>query len=488
MKTKTTLLISFILIQSITKTIAQTDIDALRYSGSSTTGTARFTAMSGAFGALGGDITGLSYNPAGIAIFRSSEFTFTPSIYSSTTTSHFLGSDFEERKYNFNIGNIGLIYTNKISNNEDKPGWKSWNFGIGYNRLDNFHNRSFYEGINAGNSLLNHFAEQANGKIPDNLDPFFELQAYNTYLINPDVANHYQSAIPAGKEIQRRSFESRGAIGETVFTFGANYSNKFFLGGTLGLKSLRYIESITYEELDPDTQIAYFNHFKLQQDLTTRGTGVDLKFGIIFKPNDMFRMGVAIHTPTWFELHDEYNNKINSILDTGSVTSFSDEANGTFDYSLTTPFKALGSIAIIFGKAGLLSADYEFSDFGESRFNVSGTSFADVNNYIRKKYTGVHTFRIGTEWIYQNLSFRGGVSMTSSPLAEKYKTGISDFSRKGISGGIGYRENGLFFDLGYAYTLSDEYFQPYTLNAEAVPGVKSRVINHNFTATIGVKF
>ncbi len=485
---KTKLLLPFLLVLSVTLTNAQTDVDALRYSGSSITGTARFTAMSGAFGALGGDITGLSYNPAGIGIFRSSEFTFTPSIYSSTTTSNFLGGEFEERKYNFNIGNIGLIYTNTISKNVDKPGWKSWNFGIGYNRLDNFHNRSFYEGINSGNSLLDHFAEQANGTNPDNLDPFFELQAYNTYLINPDLGNHYLGVIPSGGEIQRRSFESRGAIGETVFTFGGNYSNKFYLGGTLGLKSLRYIESTTYEELDPDTQISYFNRFKQQMDLTTRGTGVDLKFGIIFKPNDIFRMGVAIHTPTWYELHDEYNNKLISTLDTGSVTSFTDEANGTFDYNLTTPFKAIGSLAIIFGKMGLVSADYEFSDYGESRFNESGTSFADVNNYIRKKYTGVHTFRVGTEWIYQNLSFRGGASMTSSPLVDRYRTGSSDFSRKGISGGIGYRENGLFFDLGYAYTLSDEYFQPYTLNNEAVPGVKSRVIDHNFTVTIGVKF
>lgn len=467
---------------------AQTDADALRYSGESITGTARFTAMSGAFGALGGDFTSLSFNPAGIGIYRSSEFTFTPSIYSSSSTSNFLGGSFEERKYNFNFGNIGLIYTHKNTKNEQSPGWKSWNFGIGYNRLANFHSRSFYEGTNLGNSMLDHFAQEANGSEPSFLDPFFEQQAYNDSLINQDGFNNYTSVIPAGNVVQRRSMESRGAIGETVFTFGGNYSNKIFIGGTLGIKSLRYVETSTYEELDPDTQIASFKSFKFQQDLTTRGAGVDLKFGMIYRANDIFRLGIAIHTPTWYSLHDEYNNRMSSKFDSGITTSYSDEAEGTFDYEYTSPFKVIGSVAFVFGKYGLLSADYQFSDYGDSRFNESSSSFADVNNFIRRKYIEVHTLKLGTEWIYENMSFRGGFSMSTSPLNESYKTGNSDFSRKSITGGLGFREKDIFFDLGYAYTLSDEFFQPYTLNDEDVPGSKTRYVSSNFTATIGVKF
>lgn len=487
MKTKS--LLNIFIILFILNSNAQTDVDALRYSGGSITGTARYSAMAGAFGALGGDFTTLSYNPAGIAIYRSSELTFTPSIYVGSNSSSFLGQTTKENKYNFNIGNFGLIFTNKISKDEISPGWKSWNFGIGYNRLNNFHSRSFYEGNNISNSLLDNFAENANGITPDNLDPFFESLAYNTYLINPDPLNYYTGVIPDGQENQRKTTETQGGIGETVFTFGGNYSNKLYFGGTFGFKNLRYVEYSNYEELDPDSLIPYFNRLNFQQNITTRGSGFDMKFGMIYRVNDLLRLGIAFETPTWYSMHDEYKNSMISYLDTGAAKFYTSESpDGSYDYDLTTPFKAMGSMAFVFGTHGLISADYEFTDFSEARFNTRGSSFSDVNNYIRGKYSETHTVRIGTEWLYENISFRGGLSFVTSPLNEIYKIESSDFSKKSFSGGIGFRENNLFIDLGYVYTLSDQFYQPYTLNAEIVPGVKSRIVTNNFIVTLGVKF
>ena len=489
MKTKTQSLVSILIVFTILDLNAQTDVDAFRYSDGSITGTARYSAMSGAFGALGGDFTTLSYNPAGIAIYRTSEFSFTPSIYAGSNTSNFLGQSNKEIKYNFNIGNTGLIFTRKLSNDENSPGWKSWNFGIGYNRLNNFHNRSFYEGVNPSNSLLDHFAETATGTIPDNLDDYYESLAYNAYLINPDASNNYNGVIPAGQEIQRKTTETRGTIGETVFTFGGIYSNKFYFGGTLGFKNLRYVDYTSYEEQDPDTLIPYFNRFNFQQDLTTTGSGFDMKFGMIYKANDIVRLGMAFETPTWYTMHDEYKNSMIGYLDTGVAKFYSAESpDGSFDYDLNTPFKAMGSIAIIFGASGLLSADYEFSDYSDARFSATGSSFSSVNSSITRKYSEIHSLRIGTEWLYENISFRGGAAFSSSPLNEIYKAGSSDFSKKSFSGGIGFRENNVFLDFGYVYTMSDQFYQPYTLSFEKVPGVKSRVIGNNFLMTLKVKF
>jgi hypothetical protein len=485
MKSQPKILLSILFVHFILSGNAQTNVDALRFSGNSITGTARFSAMSGAFGALGGDFSSLSYNPAGIAIFRKSEFTFTPSIYVGSTSSTFLGKEFDERKYNFNFGNIGLIYTRLLSENTTSSGWKSWNFGIGYNRLNNFHNRSYYEGTNMDNSFLDDFAENATGTNPDDLNPFYESLAYNAWLINPDSNNVYTSVIPAGNVNQQRISETKGSIGETVFTFGANYSNKFYFGATLGFKSLRYVQSTTYEESDPDTQIMNFKNFQFQEDLTTRGTGFDFKVGMIYRANDMVRLGIAFTTPTWYTMHDEYNTRLSSNIDTAS---YNFEADGVNDYELTTPFKAMGSIAFIFGTYGLFSADYEFSDYGESRFSQSGYSFSDENNIIRDKYIEVHTLRAGTEWLYENLSMRLGFALSTTPLNTQYKVGSTDFSQKSFSGGIGFRENDLFFDLGYVYTMRDEFFQPYRLNSEEVPGVKNSIVTNNFVITMGVKF
>ena len=71
---------------------AQTAVDALRYSRTIAGGTARYMALNGAFGAVGGDFTVLSTNPAGIGIYRSSEFTITPSIFTGGTQSTFMGN------------------------------------------------------------------------------------------------------------------------------------------------------------------------------------------------------------------------------------------------------------------------------------------------------------------------------------------------------------------------------------------------------------
>jgi len=59
----------------------QGEVEANMISRGDLYGTARGLAMGGAFGALGGDQTGVAINPAGIAVYRSSEVagTFTTS-------------------------------------------------------------------------------------------------------------------------------------------------------------------------------------------------------------------------------------------------------------------------------------------------------------------------------------------------------------------------------------------------------------------------
>ncbi len=166
---------------------AQTDLDAFRYSQYSLTGTARFTSMGGAFTAVGGDFSSLSQNPAGMAIYRRSELTFTPSIYAGKTSSTFLGNTADDSRYNFNIANVGFVFTQPLTKNDEGEGWKSWNFGIGLNRINNFHSRSFYEGFNLDNSFTDYLAQQAQGVGYENLDGYYEYLGYYTYLINPDA-------------------------------------------------------------------------------------------------------------------------------------------------------------------------------------------------------------------------------------------------------------------------------------------------------------
>ena len=129
---------------------AQNDIDAMRYSQITFGGTARFASMAGSMGALGGDISTLSFNPAGIAIYRKGELSITPSVFSQSTSSTFNGTNASDRKLNFNFGNIGLVTTINLTGKNNTTGWESINFGFGYNRKNNFHNRISIK----GNELL----------------------------------------------------------------------------------------------------------------------------------------------------------------------------------------------------------------------------------------------------------------------------------------------------------------------------------------------
>jgi hypothetical protein len=485
MKTKKNLVTTFLSLVAMFSN-AQTDVDAFRYSGESITGTARFTSMAGAFGALGGDFTSLSHNPAGIAIYRTSEFTFSPSMYFNSSNSVFNNSQYHSDKSNFNIGNAGLVFTHIISNNPTSDGWKSWNFGVGYNRLDNYHSRSGYEGVNQSSSMLDNFAETANGQNYDQLDPYYEYLAYATYLINPDSMNQYKSVVAAGNVIQHRNDEAYGANGETVFSFGGNYSNKLYLGATMGLQFLRYEYTSFYEEKD-NNPLDTLNYWNMVENLETHGSGINFKFGMIYKPIDALRIGAAIHSPTWFVLHDDFSNNMTSKFDAG-FNEHSDSPFGEYDYDYTKPFKAIGSLAYVFGKQGLISADYQYTDYGDAHFDSPGESFNGVNNTIQRKYNGVHTIRAGGELILQDVTFRGGFSMSTSPLNDAYRAGSSDFSKRSYSGGIGFRPGKLFFDIGYIYTVSDQYFQPYSLETIDVPGAKSKVVSSNVVATFGIKF
>lgn len=469
---------------------AQTDADAFRYSGTSITGTARYTAMSGAFGALGGEFSGLSTNPAGIGIYRSSEVTFTPSIYAANTKSTFFGNQISENKFNFNFGNAGIVLTNKLRKDEGSEGWKSWSFGFGYNRQDNYHSRINFEGKNPDNSMLDYFAENAGNLDYSSLNSFYEYLAYYTYLINPDndtATTQYSPAISEYGQTQRYSKEGRGSKGETVFTFGGNYNNKLYIGATLGINSISYSEESTYEEITNSNVIDSLKSYEFKQNLTTDGAGVNFKFGLIYRPADFFRFGMAIHTPTWYTMHDDYKNFMTSKFVNGQSYT-AESADGSFDYEMTTPFKAIGSFGFIFENMGILGIDYEMNDYSSTRFNSTNYSFFDENKLVQAKYDVTHTIRVGTEWKYLNLSFRGGVNYTTSPVKSTYTFSGSDYSKIGYSGGIGMKEKNFFLDLGYLYSQSNQYFQPYSLINESVEGVKNDVTTHNFTITCGFKF
>ena len=490
---------------------AQNEMDALRYSMIQNGGTARFTSMGGAFGALGGDFSVLSLNPAGLGIYRSSEITITPSIGYQSIESSLFGNTDEDLKYNFNLNNIGVVFAIPVGSQTDAGGWKFVNLGFGLNRHNNFNSRWAIEGFNTNNSLMTSFLEQAMQEAGidnpsdfpsgfnwyENLEPFTTRLAWETLLLDTldgsiiiDMAN---DKFDEGKGIlQRQTMNTSGSIRELVISIGANYSDIIYLGATIGLPTVSYEQSSTFFEADISekgqlapyfNELTYRNRFKT----TSTSTGFNIKMGGIVRLGSVVRLGAAIHTPSFFKLEDIYNADMTSNLrfDNQNYEYFSEpEKEGKTKYEINTPLKMIGSLGLVLGTTGLFSVDYEYIDYTKARLRSDDYMFSTENNMIRNTLAAQHSIRAGGEFKLNPLVLRAGYAYYSSPFA----TG-NDGKRNVLSAGFGIRGNSYTLDFAYAYSIYSEDYALYVLeNAARSPIVQRDYSASTFMLTLGWRF
>ena len=474
-----------LLIAFSTCSMAQSEVDALRYSRLNNLGSARFVALGGAFGALGADFSTLSYNPAGIGLYKSSEISITPSLAIGKTEATFNGSFRDDLKYTFNLGSVGIVMaTNPVSRNQQSM-WKNVQFGFGVNRMANFNNRVMIEGDNNESSFLTPYRDAAQGIAPQDLGAYNTGLAYDAdllFLQTGDSANwNYRIDLPNGGVNQRKSVETKGSLNEMVFTLGANYGDKLYLGATVGVPYIRYTETSTFTETDEEENSDYLKSYTRTDNLETSGTGINFKFGLIFRATDFLRIGGAIHTPTFYTgMADNWDASIKSYFDDGSgLTARSPE--GFYEYELTTPMRAIGSVGFIIGKAGLISADYEYVDYASARLRAVDYDFNSENEAIRDNYLVAHNLRFGTEWRYGSLNFRGGYNISANP----YRYG-TDATNSSFSLGLGIREKNFFIDMAWVHSNMDDEYHLYS--SDYVAPAMTKIINDSFLMTIGIKY
>lgn len=462
---------------------AQNEIDALRYSQQLYGGTARFSSMAGAFGALGGDFSVLSTNPAGIAIYRKSEFAFTPGFFVRGTTSDFKGNSLYDYKTNVNFSNAGIVLA--YYEPETKHQWKGIMFGFGYNRLNNFSNRISMTGKNSNNSLLDIYLSDAVNVAGDTsaMDPFGTQLALSTLAIWRDSAgNFYHHLQGIYGEEQGKQITSSGSMGETVFTLGGNYDDKLYLGMTVGIPHIRYSEQSNYEEI-ADSAYNGFKSFTLNQDLKTTGVGFNIKFGMIYKPSDWVRVGGAFHSPSYFQMHDDWSSDMTAYFANPNESFTAQSPSGLYDYSLVTPMRAIGGLGFVIQKIGLVGIEYEYVDYPSAALSSSNYKYGDENKAIREKYVEGNNLKFGTEWRLAPMSIRAGAAYYGSPF--KQGTG-NDGSRMDYSAGIGFRDENFFLD--FAYVLSQTTDNYYFYDASITSPSRNEMRSSSVLMTLGFKF
>lgn len=472
--------------------------DALRYSEMETQGTARYTAMGGSFGALGGEASALGKNPAGIGIYRSSEFTFSAGFNAIDSDSKYRGEIRNDGGLNFNLPNISYIGNYK----GDANGWKNYSFGLTYNRITTFNNQSRLAGNSNNSTIIDDYLQVLNNDNPSTDDvanyvyPFGASEAYNVFMINADPTGErsyttYSEALYGINPIstrQERSSRVKGNQSETAFTFGGNYQDRWFVGGSMGFQRVRYDREVSYKEeytyVDTiNTANFYPSEFTENFDQLVLGTGVNFKFGIIYRLNEAIRLGAAVHSPTFLGLSEEFTFESTSTAVNGVVEE-SGESFTDFDYQIRTPARFIGSLGYVFLQKASINFEYEYVDYSSAKLNDSQNSpfdFSPENEEIKNTLTSTHNIRFGAEVKEGPFVFRGGVRYDDNPYASSVALNPNE-DRITYSLGTGFRSKNYNFDIAYSTFKVNSIDQLYATNPEAAR-IEER--EHNLVFTLG---
>lgn len=426
-------------------------------------GTARFMAMSGAFGALGGDVSSMNINPAGLSVFNYSMFTGTFNSKSQDIVTSFGDAAFNDRRTlianneTLNLSQAGavLVFDSAFS--------KYWSkFAIGFNyRITKDFSSSFSAG---GNEAVTRFDSNPR----DN-------NVYN-FTDGQFLDNTYD-----------------GEISELNFAFSAVHQQKLHIGLSLNFYELNFSQQSVLTELNSDVNFNILD-VELFQDNITTGTGFSANAGFIYKLNQAFRFGVSYQTPTWYtEIFQDSNYNQDSNLDIGETTFFPENGSSfsefndfqLISYRLRTPSKLTGSAAFIFGRNGLLSLDYVNKNYNGIR--LSNGVFTEENQFYQQNLRNTHSYNIGTEWRFNNFSIRGGYNYEQSPFINtslNNNTIVNSSDIEGYSLGAGYNFGNIKVDFAFNdsnNTAGYNFYPGLNVNPASL-----NIDNRVFTATVSL--
>ena len=496
-------------------------------------GTSRSMAMAGAFTSLGGDMAAMGINPAGLGMYRSNDFSFTPLV--GVVNAENSAADWGENQQNrFAVGNLGAVLNLYESSS---TGLVSVSFGLGYNRVADLNYRYGYTSqsrpsVAPCRSIADAFALQMtqSGLIPDQTgglnydyrDAYYwgGILAYNGYLLDAgedEYGTYYTSADRLGANAgvgHTVNMQSRGSIGEYDISFGLNYDNKLYLGFTWGIQSVRWKRQMYYgEDYIYDSAPVYSDGGTLEtpaqwmdynQAVEVRGTGMNVKLGLIYRPWEALRLGVALHTPTHYTLERSYQaymaTNFNGIGDT--TPALDDVGMNTWDF--WSPTRLMFGASYAFGRFAVLSVDYERDWYNGMRASNLPAGFdltkEDYRYEFKNNYKGSNTLRVGVEIKpLPQMALRAGYGIADGALRNDqtlYYNTPTTYRTTCYSAGLGYAIGAVTLDLAYQRieNLQTAYMLYYAMDAQtgvfdtASPYYRTDFKRNYFTLTFGYRF
>ncbi|MFD1016648.1 OmpP1/FadL family transporter [Winogradskyella rapida] len=486
--------------------VAQDVTDAVRYSMDNIQGTARFRAMSGAFGALGGDLSSININPASSAVFTSSKASVSLGAFSKQQDVGYYNGLTSSSDTNLDLNQLGAAFVFKNTNPDS--GWKKFSLGFAYDRSADYDNDWVAQGVNPDQTIGDFFLNNAQGLRLDEIsafpgesftDAYAEIGSifgtrnqqaflgYEGYIIDPveDTDNNtaYESNISGGDYNQRYMYASSGYNGKLGFNFATSYNNRVFLGLNLNSHFINYERSTFLSESNSNTS-ASVRQVNFENNLLTTGSGFSFQLGGIAKITEAFRVGLAYNSPTWYRISDETTQYLattrveegasfNQVVSPNIVNIYE-------EYKLQTPGKVTGSLAYVFGKTGLISFDYAVKDYSNAKFKPSSdVLFSSLNTEINNTLDSSVSYNLGGEYRYGALSFRAGYHFEESPYKNDNFYGDLD----GYSLGLGYNFGNFNLDIAFSQSERDYNYQLYSTGLTDAAQIASK--NSDFILTLG---
>ncbi|QNK79002.1 outer membrane protein transport protein [Winogradskyella sp. PAMC22761] len=493
--------------------IAQDITDAVRYSMDEIQGTARFRAMGGAFGALGGDMSSININPASSAVFNNSQASVSLGLFNSKENIGYFDGSNSSSNSNVDLNQLGAAFIFKNTN--PNSGWKKFSLSFAYDRSADYDNDWVASGNNNNNnSIDSYFLSFANntevpfgilklqqgeyleeayvdiGRIPG--DGYASQQVFLGYwsgVIDPnnlddDTNNNetlYNSNVAAGTINHNYLYSSTGYNGKLAFNFATDYNDRLYIGINLNSHFINYEKFTRLRETNSNNS-SLVNNIVFENLLSTTGSGFSFQLGTIAKLTDELRVGLSYNSPTWYRISDELTQGINSNIADQDISFISNIINIYEEYKLQTPSKITGSLAYVFGKTGLLSFDYSLKDYSNTKFKpTSDAVFSSINNTISNTLDTAASYRLGGEYRYKQVSFRGGYRIEESP----YKDDGFYGDLKGYSLGLGYDFGNLNLDLAFSQSERDYNYQLYSTGLTDAAQIDSKY--SDFILTLGFR-
>lgn len=529
---------------------AQTIYDAATIAQKDLNGTARFVGMGGAMGALGGDISTMGTNPAGIGIYRSNDVMATFGYSLTGTEINNAGTLLSADKARWNFDNIGAVISTKIGN---QTTLRYVNFGFNYHKAKSFYRTRSAAGDLGGYTQLDVIAAQADGLTPEhwgngnifnnNDIGWLSALGWEGYLISPtltDQPTDYRAQDEHGNPLfidsngdltssptgtdgrpnvaayenydfygniageypylrEFRSYE-RGGVDQYDLNVSFNVNDRVYLGLTVGIYDVDYSKYSLYNE---DSEGEGGGGYMLESHNNISGSGVDVKFGVILRPFEYspLRVGLAVHTPVFYNLSYSTSAILTSdytdqVIDTYNYV----DGDMWYDFRLRTPWVFNASLGYTVGSSLALGAEYEYADYSGMDFSYpEGGSMDWENNEAGLCLQGVHTLRLGAEFKpVPSFSLRAGYNYTTSAykgdaykaLAVNSLTTDTDFanlkSAHTVTLGLGYHTGSFYADLAYKYDTYKADFYPFM--AEGIQPMKETDSRNKVLLTLGYRF